>query len=154
MRQYTAQTTRTHPQGFTLVELVLVMIIIGVIAAIAMPRFAQATARQQLDAAANRLVSDLEKAQHHARSTSNQVTLSFDTRDNSYSFTPAFGTAYTVQLDEPPYQVTMPVAEFNGATTVSFNGFGIPSESGAVKLATGSGTAVITLGADGRATRE
>ena len=80
--------------GFSLVELVLVMVIIGVVAAIALPRFAQANARQQLEAAANRVASDLEKARHEARASSNLVAISFNTSDNSYSYASAVGTVF------------------------------------------------------------
>lgn len=139
--------------GFTLVELVLVIIIIGVISAIAMPRFAQATARQQLAAAADRLVSDFEKAQHHARSTSNLVTLSFDTSDNSYTITPAIGSATLVQLDASPYQVAISKAAFDGNPSLTLNGFGIPSSAGTVVLESGAGSMVVSLASNGRATR-
>ena len=149
----TTQATRSAPRGFTLVELVLVIIIMGVVAAIAMPRFAQATARQQLSAAADRLVSDFEKAQHTARASSNQVAISFDVAGNSYTVTPASGSAYVVQLDESPYQVTIAKASFDGATTMSFNGYGIPSSAGAVVLESSTGSVVVNLASTGRATR-
>lgn len=149
----TCTTSRGHHNGFTLIELVLVVIIVGVISAIAVPRFAQATARQQLDAAANRLISDFQKAQHHAQATSNDVELSFDASGNSYTFTPASGTSFQVQLDESPYQVKVTKATFEDTTAVTFNGFGIPSAQGAVVLESATGSVIVNLGENGRATR-
>ena len=147
------QATRSTRAGFTLVELVLVLIIVGIVAAIAMPRYAQATARQQLDAAADRLVRDFEKAQHDARATINQVAMTFDTADNSYTVTQANGDAVVVQLDESPYQVSVAKASFDNATTMWFNGYGVPSTAGAVVLESSTGSVVVNLASNGRATR-
>ena len=147
------QAIRLTRAGFTLVELVLVLIIVGIVAAIAMPRFAQATARQQLDAAADRLVRDFEKAQHDARATINQVAMTFDTADNSYTVTQANGDTVVVQLDESPYQVAIKKATFNDVSAMSFNGYGVPSSAGAVTLESSTGSVVVSLASNGRATR-
>ncbi|MFI4896612.1 MAG: Tfp pilus assembly protein FimT/FimU, partial [Phycisphaerales bacterium JB059] len=52
----TRDTTRSR--AFTLIELVLVVAILGVVAAIAIPRFSSATTRSRLDLAASRLEGD------------------------------------------------------------------------------------------------
>lgn len=130
------------------------MLIIGIIGAIALPRFAQANARQQLAAAANRVASDLEKARHQARASSNLVTMSFDTAGNSYSYaTAAEGNLFDLQLDASPYQIELANAVFDGGSTVSFNGFGIPNTGGTITLESSSGTVTITLNASGSVSR-
>ena len=139
--------------GFSLIELVLVMFIIGIVAAIALPRFAQANARQQLEAAANRVVNDLERARHEARASSNAVAISFSTSDNSYSYASAVGTTFEMQLDESPYQVELSKALFNGSSNVAFNGYGMPSSNGPVTLKSNAGTVKVTLDATGRVSR-
>jgi len=56
--------------AFSLLELLIVMVIIGVAAAIAVPRFAAAGDRYTSEVAARRLAMDLRFAQQSARSTS------------------------------------------------------------------------------------
>lgn len=140
--------------GFTLVELVLVMVIIGVIGAIAMPRFAQASARQQLAAAAKRIESDLEKARHQARANSNWVTIRFDTATNSYEYAPMTGgNRYDVELDEAPYQVELVRAIFGNDSDVSFNGFGVPTTGGELLIRSAAGEVAVKLDASGGVSR-
>ena len=140
--------------GFTLVELVLVMFIIGVIGAIALPRFAQANARQQLAAAAKRIESDLEKARHQARANSNWVTIRFDTAADSYEYAPMVGgNIHDIELDEAPYQVDITQAVFGSNANVSFNGFGVPTSGGKVVIKSAGGEALITLDASGSVSR-
>jgi type II secretion system protein H len=48
--------------GFTLLEITLVVVVLGVVASIAMPRVSQATTAHRVNQAANVLVADLELA--------------------------------------------------------------------------------------------
>ena len=140
--------------GFTLVELVIVMVIIGVVGAIALPRFSQATARQQLDAAAERLVSDLELAKTRARASSQTVTVAFNRSAESYTISGGGGDAFTVELDESPYNALIGTASFGGSTTLTFNGYGIPSSSGTVVVKFSSSQKItVNLSASGEVTR-
>ncbi|MEM9346543.1 MAG: GspH/FimT family protein [Planctomycetota bacterium] len=145
--------SRHSGKGFTLIELVLVMIIVAVIAAIAAPRFAQANARQQIDAAARRIANDLEKAQRQARASSNTAAIKFTTNQDNYTFTPAVGTGFVVELGEPPYQVEITKVSFGGPNTVTFNGFGIPTASGTITIGSAAGQSTITLDETGAVLR-
>lgn len=153
MLRSTRSPLRSCSSGFTLIELVLVMIIVAVIASIAAPRFAQANARQQLDAAARRIVGDLEKAQIQARASSNTVSMKFTENQDSYTFTPAVGPSLIVELDERPYQVEIIKVSLGGTDTVNFNGFGVPDTSGVLTLGSSVGQSTVTLDATGSVSR-
>jgi len=146
-------TAYTRVRAFTLVELVLVMFIIGVLGAIAIPRFAQATARQQLNAAADRIVSDLNEARIRSRAASQSSILTFDTVDNSYQFNAVGGDATAVRLGESPYDVEISAADFGGSGKAVFNGYGVPMSTGYVDLVSPAGTARVQLLANGEASR-
>jgi type II secretory pathway pseudopilin PulG len=60
----------THKPGISLLEVVLVLAVMGVLAAIAVPRYASAAMRHELDAEASRLSADLDFARRSAVSTS------------------------------------------------------------------------------------
>lgn len=129
------------------------MVIIGVVVAIAVPRFAQANARQQLSAAADRLASDLEQAQHTARMTSHLVWVTFDTSGGNYTVFPLASDQFKVELDEAPYSVELTKALFQGLPLMAFNGYGIPSSSGSITLSSSAGIVVISVDENGEVTR-
>src|SRR5688500_9245400 len=59
--------------GFTLIEIVMVLFIMAIVAAMAAPRYSQAIARYRLESAAGRVAADLEYARALARSTSTSL---------------------------------------------------------------------------------
>jgi prepilin-type N-terminal cleavage/methylation domain-containing protein len=62
-------------RGFTLVEAVMVMVLAGMLMAIALPRFRDQRNRYQLDTAAYQLAGDLRRAQIEAIRRNQPVTL-------------------------------------------------------------------------------
>lgn len=147
------KSTRRIADGFTLLELVIVLVIVGVLAAIALPRFAQASDRQRLNVAAERIRADLALAQSRARSASQTSTMSFDTAAESYTLDAVGGDAITVQIGETPYEVDLVSATFNGSSTVQFNGFGVPISTGTITVSTNAGSVTIALLASGETKR-
>lgn len=140
-------------RGFTLVELILVLVIMGVLAAIAVPRFSQATARQQLEAAADRVVADLNRASTRARAASQTTTVLFNLSSDQYGISAVGGQALTVDLSSPPYEVDITSAKFGSYRYAQFNAFGVPVESGTVVLKRGGSSVTVTLGSNGEAKR-
>jgi prepilin-type N-terminal cleavage/methylation domain-containing protein len=131
--------TPVDQRGFSLLELVLVSAIIGILAAIAAPRYGRASARYQLELAARRVAGDLRLAQSYARATSSSCTACFYPATERYQLpgVPApdgAAGAYTVLLAAEPYRVDLVSASFNESSQVSFNGWGLPAAGGTVVL--------------------
>ena len=139
--------------GFSLIELVLVLAIIGVAAGIAIPRYADSLARYHVDAAARRIVADLALARTSARSVSASRTVTFRVASGTYEMLGVAhldrpGSTYAVDLSAAPYGVTVVSADFAGQPEVIFDGYGVPSSGGAVSVRVGRFTKTVELDAD------
>jgi prepilin-type N-terminal cleavage/methylation domain-containing protein len=145
-------------RGFSLVEVVLVLAVVSVLAAVAVPRFTDFLARQRLDAACRRVVADLDYARRMARYLSKSRTVKFNVAQGEYSLTgvpdldrPA--STYTISLRKDPYEASILSVDIGGDTEITFNGFGTPDSGGTIRLLVGGQQKTITVDADtGRAT--
>ena len=86
---------RSNEQGFTATELIVVMAIIAVLVAIAIPSFSTMVPNYRLKAAARNLYSDMQKARLQAIKENTLIGVSFTTV--AY---PADGGGYTVFIDD------------------------------------------------------
>ncbi|MDO8375833.1 MAG: GspH/FimT family pseudopilin [Aquabacterium sp.] len=71
------QHLRLRIGGFTLLELVIALTIVGMLGAMALPSFASLVARQRLHAAAHHLQADIALARHEAGKRAQPVHLVF-----------------------------------------------------------------------------
>lgn len=71
-------------RGFTLIELVAVMALLGAVAAIAIPRALKTSPYQEVDHAARRLVGDLEQVRTRAMAAKRRVRVAFDATGRRY----------------------------------------------------------------------
>lgn len=136
--------------AFSMVELVLIITVVSIMAAIAAPRYADFMAQQRLTAAGNRIRADLGLAQRQARFTSASLTVSFNVASDSYGMAGVPDPDhpqqnYVVQMDESPYEVTIVSANFGGDAKVIFDGYGVPDSSGSVVIQIGVRQRTITL---------
>ena len=141
--------------AFTLIELILTLVIVGLAASVAAPRYASALSRYRLDMAAGRVAADLRRAGEHANASSTPVDVTFDLaagritaaglpslRDHSRD--------QVTDLTVEPYGVSITSAAFEGRTSVGFDGFGQPRAGGAVVLGRNGQSRTIKLSTDGR----
>lgn len=92
---YRSANFRTDEQGFTATELVVVLAIIGILVAVAIPSFSSLIPNYRLKAAARTIYSDMQKARLQAIKGNTYVTLLFKTV--TY---PAVGGEYDVFIDD------------------------------------------------------
>jgi len=137
-------------QGFSLLEVVLVLVIIAIAAAIAVPRHAAAVARYRAENAARRVAADLVRARSLARQTSSDQTVVFDPAADAYTLV-GFddpdhpGRSYTVALSGRPYHATLTGATFGEGAGVTFDGFGAAQVGGTVTVAVGDYTWTVSV---------
>ena len=140
-----------HRRAVTIVELVIVVMILGILAAVATPTFYESLLYHRVESAARRVKADLELARSTARLKSTTQTLTFTghryTLGASVTGFDDPTNQYIVNLGEPPYEIKTVTVNFDGAQSVAFDGHGIPSAGGDVTLTCDGHRAKISLNA-------
>jgi prepilin-type N-terminal cleavage/methylation domain-containing protein len=140
------------PQAFSIIELVLVLAIMALVSAIAVPRYANSVARYRVDSAAHRVAADLALAQSQASTAGKSQSVVFVARSYQTPGMPhldgkSYGD-YTVDLGAEPYRVSRVAAEFGGDATVTFDMYGTPDSGGSVVLEVGDARRIVVLNPD------
>jgi Tfp pilus assembly protein FimT len=132
----------------------MVVAILGIVAALAAPRYAGALHRYRADVAAARIAADLSLARGRARTASATTTVAFDLSANKYQLVGERDARnrptgdYTVDLAAEPYFASISSVSFGGSATLSFNGYGVPSSHGFVEVRVGPTTRRVSIDAD------
>ena len=145
------------PRGFTLVELVLMISIIGILAYLAVPRVA-GISDARLDAASVRIATDLRYARGRAASDRERFGVAFDpARDRYAVYASRPGTPVTDPADRSRplgvdfrapselHGVEIESAAFGRGSTVAFDSWGVPRDAQGRELSA-PGLVVLSLG--------
>lgn len=142
-----------HEKGFTLIEMLMAIAIVGIILATAAPNFSKWKEKHQIDGQAQKVYFDLLLARTTAVKTNNNVLVTFNTTAETYTVhddTDSNGTqdageaVKTVTLEEDIQfafntgvsdidgNVVTSSVSFGGSQTVTFDSRGQASSSGSV----------------------
>jgi prepilin-type N-terminal cleavage/methylation domain-containing protein len=141
-------------RGVSLSELVAVLTIIAIIAALAAPRFGNSIALHRVEAAARRIAADLELARSHAIYASVSQQVQFVGGSNpgytvtGYTDLDHSAQEYVVAKDGDLHGVEAVSVDFGGDLVVIFDMYGLPDSAGTVVIQVGSQSRTITLDAD------
>jgi prepilin-type N-terminal cleavage/methylation domain-containing protein len=136
--------------AFTIVEMMIVLLIMGILAATATPSFFRSLRHHRLESAARRVKLDLEQARHAARLKSESQSITF-TGPTGYTLSSGVEgmisatRTYSVDLATAPYELDSVTLNLGGPTAISFNGYGTASVGGTIVLAAGDETRTVTL---------
>jgi len=140
---YRFETGAALRPAFTLVELVIVTVILGIFAGIAVPRYSNFVAQNRAESAARRIAADIALARRNARLTSTSQTIQFDASTNSYVVSGMSSLDnpagfYTVLLTDEPYSASIaPISLDDNSGTITFDGYGVLSTGGSVVISVG-----------------
>lgn len=136
--------------GVTLVELLIVMAITSIVAAIAVPRYGQAINRYHLKLAAARVDADLDLVRRQSRLTTTSLRFVVNTATNSYTI-PTLSAMnqkpgdYAVDLSAEPYGAAIYSADFAGDTELVFDAYGTPDSNGIIIVNVGDQAVAVAL---------
>jgi Tfp pilus assembly protein FimT len=138
-----------------LIELTMVVLIVGILAAVAAPRYLDTLANYRADATVKRIVADLQFAKRRAQQTSTSQTIEFYVGENRYeiigmSDLDRSSKVYEHRLGEGVSQAKLVSASFGGESTLVFDIYGQPSSAGTIVLNTGGSDLTIELETSGR----
>ena len=103
--------------------------------------------------AARRIAADLSLAQARARNSSTSQSIGFDVTNNQYTIPGVANPdnrsqTYIVNLKDEPYLASMGTANFGGSGTLTFNGYGDPTNAGTITVTNGDWTKQISIKAE------
>ncbi len=139
-------TARLTGRGFSLLELVLVLVIIATVSGIALPRMSNSADISRANQAIDRIEATLEKARATARSRSRNVSVRIKADNEQVKTSLVSGSTLSkFYLDFSPYDANVVATTFGNDETIIFNGFGMHDDGGTVSITVGSTSRTLTI---------
>jgi Tfp pilus assembly protein FimT len=149
-----------HPRfrrGITLTDVAITTLVIGILAAVAAPKFADSLSVYRVESAARHVAADLRYARQHAVTAGTTQSVVFTPASDTYDL-PGMtdinhsGQPFTVDLTTTSYPASLVSASFGaGGSTVVFDTYGRPDNGGTVVVQVGSEQRAVTIdGVSGR----
>lgn len=148
-------------RAYTLIEIVITLLIIGILSALVAPRVADMMVTSRVRAAAGLVVADIEYARQWAMTRGTTQAVVFSPSTASYELTGLKNRdrpdqPYVVKLTASPYEAALASAAFGSSgtgLTLTFNRFGRPDYGGSLVVTAGTKQRTILVdGVSGKAT--
>lgn len=144
-------------EGYSLIELVIVLLIVGILAAAAAPKYSHSLQSFRLEAAYHRIAGDVNFARRTAQQNSSTQTIAFNVATNSYALVGASdidrrSRTYQFSLGQNDYSCQLVSADFGGSSNLTFDIHGRPQSGGTVVIQCGGTTRTLTINSVGQVT--
>lgn len=154
--------------GYLLIEMLIAILVMGIVAAVAVPRYSSSLSRYRTQVALQRLAQDLELCRRHARFTSQNVLLTVSFSKNFYRISPMDsplkpGCPYevvvggdsnsTVICPVIDHLVSSEARENQPNLTIVFDRYGTPDQSAEIGIRCGDATGIVQVSSGGVVTR-
>lgn len=145
----TASTSVRRRIGFTLIDLTITVLIMGILASAAVPRFSDVLNSTRANCAAQRIAADLRYLRSQAIASSTAIRVDFSTSLNRYTLIGVKSVDrptvdYSVDLVDL-FRSTLTSASLGGDPSLQFDIHGQPDSGGTITVKCGSTTKTITL---------
>lgn len=145
---------KSHSAGaLSLAELMITLVIISILSSVALVAFKGSQEDTGLQAAADRLLSDLRQVRQQALQDQRAYQVVFNVNDRSYqspALDPVSLRVLQVNLQVPPYELTSLNLALANQNIISFNRQGEPTPTGSITLVRGNKSRTIILEETGR----
>ncbi len=127
-------------RGFTLIEVLVTILIMGIVFAIAVPTWQSVTEGRAVDSATNQVVADLRLAQTNASNRLAPYTVTFDNANQRYTIGPSSGGTSQIRTmpDRARFTTTITSIQFSADGKAAVNPSGIAADSAADKVQIGT----------------
>lgn len=128
-------------RGFSLAELVVVIVIIATLASVAAPRFASADSSFRVSGAAEQLADAIRDAAAEARRRSTTVVIRISVASDNFNAAVQSPLEYLriYNTSDDPFKADIRATEAaDGGTKIFVNGFGVYSTSATIRISVGA----------------
>ncbi|MEM8865195.1 MAG: GspH/FimT family pseudopilin [Planctomycetota bacterium] len=136
--------------AYTFIELMIVVLVMGILAGVAAPRYMQALDYYRVESAAKRIAADFRYARQKAIDDAAERKVVFDLASDSYELLSVGNldrqaNAYIVSPANEGYAVDITAADFGGQATCTFSHLGDAADAGSVTITSGGESRTITV---------
>lgn len=155
IRGMSGRSLPSHSQrrsAFALIDLVVSVLLMGVLAAVVVPRFSGAVQYHRATASARRICADIRLARNSAIASSASKRIDFNVALSRYTLVGVSsldkpGTDYSLQLSGGTFESTIASANLGGDASLIFDIHGRPDSGGTIVVQAGGTQATVTVNA-------